>query len=176
MKNIVAIIPARGGSKGIPRKNIKKINGKPLLEYTAKSALKCESLSRVILSTEDSEIMELGLKLGLEVPFTRPKILARDDTPGLDVIRHAVSQLNQDENYIPDIIVVLQPTSPLRSSKHIEEALELFMDGDADSLVSVTEVEHNMNPYSVMKLNNNGTISAFLEYDEKKNLRHQFKP
>tara|TARA_S200000501_G_scaffold156038_1_gene147295 strand:- start:4664 stop:5374 length:711 start_codon:yes stop_codon:yes gene_type:complete len=175
MKNIVAIIPARGGSKGILRKNIREIAGKPLLEYTAKSAIESKSFSRIILSTEDNEIKELGLKLGLEVPFDRPDSLATDYAPGIEVIKHAIKTLEKREKYRAEIIVVLQPTSPLRTSKHIRDAIKLFENHDVDSLVSVAKVEHNVNPYSVMKLNKDGTVSPFLDYDEKKNLR-QLKP
>jgi len=175
MNNIVGIIPARGGSKGIPRKNIRKLAGKPLLAYTADAALGSKLLSRIILSTEDEEIKQLGLKLRLDVPFVRPADLAEDKTPGLSVIQHAVRTLEVEENYCCDIIVVLQPTSPLRTSQHIDEALNIFLSDNADSLVSVTEVDHNLNPYSVMRLKEDGTIEPFLEYDENKNLR-QLKP
>lgn len=175
MNNIIGIIPARGGSKGIPRKNIKKLAGKPLLSYTAEAAHRSKLLTRIVLSTEDEEIKQLGLDLGLDVPFMRPAKLAEDDTPGVSVIKHAVDTLEKEENYYPDVIVVLQPTSPLRTSEHIDEALNIFLSNDADSLVSITEVSHNMNPYSVMRLNDNGTIKQFLDYDEKNNLR-QLKP
>jgi CMP-N-acetylneuraminic acid synthetase len=170
---ILAVIPARGGSKGILHKNIKQLGGKPLLAYTAEAALNSKKLNRVILSTEDNEIIQVGLDLALDVPFIRPAELAQDNTPGLPVIQHAVRTLGDEENYRPDIIVVLQPTSPLRTAQHIDEALEVFMNGDADSLVSVTEVPHNMNPYSVMQTQEDGTIVPFLDYDERKNLRQQ---
>ena len=114
----------------------------------------------------------MGLDLGLEVPFVRPYELAQDDTPGLPVIKHAVHTLEAKENYLPDIIVVLQPTSPLRTSKHIDEALEIFLKNEADSLVSVTQVPHNMNPYSVMHLEHDN-LKPFLEFDETRNIRQQ---
>ena len=126
MNNIIGIIPARGGSKGIPCKNIKKLAGKPLLSYTAEAAHRSKLLTRIVLSTEDEEIKQLGLDLGLDVPFMRPAKLAEDDTPGVSVIRHAVDTLEREENYYPDVIVVLQPTSPLRTSEHIDEALNIF--------------------------------------------------
>ena len=171
--NILAIIPARGGSKSIPRKNIRELAGKPLLAYTAEAALQSQALSRVVLSTEDKEIREIGLRLGLEAPFVRPMELAQDDTPTLPVIQHTVKRLEEMESYKTDIIVVLQPTSPLRSSRHIDESLELFLNSNVDSLVSVVEVPHNMNPYSIMQLQEDGRIKPFLEYDERKNLRQQ---
>lgn len=173
-KEILAIIPARGGSKGIPRKNIHLVAGKPLLWYTANAALKSKYISRCVLSTEDEEIAELGEKLGLEVPFLRSEKLARDDTPGIDVIQSVVEELHRIDDYSPDTILILQPTSPLRRWTHIDEAIELYLDGDADSLVSVVDVPHQYNPYSVMQLNGE-YIKAFLSYPERDNLR-QKKP
>jgi CMP-N,N'-diacetyllegionaminic acid synthase len=172
---ILALIPARGGSKRIPQKNIKIFSGNPLLAYTAKASLNSSLLTRVVLTTDDEEIRKIGLSMGLEAPFLRPKELAEDDTPSLPVIMHAVKFLEENENYRPDIIVILQTTSPLRTSTHIDDAVNIFLESKADSLVSVTEVPHNMNPYSVMKLQKNGTIKPFLKYDENNNLS-QKKP
>ena len=174
-KEILTVIPARGGSKGIPRKNIKDLAGKPLLAYTAEAALNSKRLGRIILSTDDDEIKKVGYSLGLEVPFDRPSELAQDYSTGTLVIQHAVRTFEELEHYCPEVIVVLQPTSPLRTSKHIDDALEIFQKNKADSLVSVTEVPHNMNPYSVMKLEKDGMVKPFLNYDENKNLR-QMKP
>lgn len=175
MPEILAIVPARGGSKGIPRKNIKRLCGKPLLAYTAEAALNSKYICRTVLSTEDREIALVGKDLGLDVPFMRPVDLAQDDTPALPVFQHALNQLSQVESYQPDIIVVLQPTSPLRLSQHVDEALESFLEAEADSLVSVVDVPHNMNPYSVMELGKDGYLSNFMEFDELTNLR-QLKP
>lgn len=172
---ILALIPARGGSKRIPQKNIKIFSGNPLLAYTVKASLNSSLLTRVVLTTDDEEIRKIGLSMGLEAPFLRPKELAEDDTPSLPVIMHAVKFLEENENYRPDIIVILQTTSPLRTSTHIDDAVKIFLESKADSLVSVTEVPHNMNPYSVMKLQKNGTIKPFLKYDENNNLS-QKKP
>lgn len=172
---ILALIPARGGSKRIPRKNIKIFSGNPLLSYTARASLKSSLLDRVVLTTDDEEIRNIGLSMGIEAPFLRPKELAKDNTPSLPVIIHALEFLEESENYKPDIIVILQTTSPLRTSKHIDDAVKIFLESDADSLVSVTEVPHNMNPYSVMKLQEDGTIKPFLKYDENNNLS-QKKP
>ena len=173
--NIICIIPARGGSKGIPRKNIRKIGGKPLLHYTATAALESSFISRVVLTTDDDEIMELGVKLGLEVPFKRPANLATDMSPGLPVIQHAVKSIFKAETDYPDQIIVLQPTSPLRTAKHIDEAIHLFSRSNCDSLVSVTEVSHNQNPFSIMELTEKNLLKPFLKYDENKNIR-QKKP
>lgn len=174
-KEILTVIPARGGSKGIPRKNIKDLAGRPLLAYTAEAALNSKRLGRVILSTDDDEIKKVGFSLGLEVLFTRPSKLAQDYTPGTPVIQHAVKIFEEQTHYCPEVIVVLQPTSPFRTSKHIDEAVEIFHQKKADSLVSMTEVPHNMNPYSIMKLKKDGMVEPFLDYDENKNIR-QKKP
>lgn len=172
---VLAIIPARGGSKGIPRKNIRKLAGRPLLAYTAEAALQSRLLNKIILSTEDDEIAQIGKDLGLEVPFMRPMKLAQDDTPSLLVFQHVLRELEKREAYIPDLVVILQPTSPFRTSRNIDEALFLLIESKADAVVSVVEVPHNMNPFSIMKLKVDGTLHPFLPYNEKKNIR-QLKP
>ncbi len=172
---VLAIIPARGGSKGIPFKNIKLLNGIPLLEYTTSSAIKSKFINRIVLSTDEKKIAELGIHLGVEVPFLRPHYLAKDDTPSLPVFINTLQELQKVDGYKPDIIIILQPTSPLRSSKHIDEALELYLSSNCDSLVSICEVPHNMNPFSVMKCNSENILENFLDFDESNNLR-QKKP
>ena len=173
-EEILAIIPARGGSKGIPKKNMVLLAGKPLIQYTIDAAKGSKLITRIILTSDDNEIIEYCKKQGIEVPFKRPSDLAKDDTPMIDVIIHAIRYLEEKENYKPDIIILLQPTSPLRTSKHIDEALEKLINSDADSIVSVVEVPHQFNPYSVMKLED-GYLKHFLPYDERKNIR-QLKP
>lgn len=172
---ILGIIIARGGSKGIPGKNIKKLLGKPLIAHTIEEALKSKLISRLIVSTDNIEIAKIGKDYGAEVPFNRPKNLSADDTPGLPVITHAVRFMEKNFFYSPDLIIVLQPTSPQRRVEHIDQALNLFVNSDADSVISVTEAPHNSNPYSVMNLENDGSINNFLDYDELNNLR-QKKP
>lgn len=135
--NIIAIIPARGGSKGIPRKNIKELDGKPLIAYIIETALKVEELDRVIVSTEDEEIAEVAKKYGAEVPFCRPKELSEDTTPTLPVLQHVVKHLEED--YKPDIIVLLYATSPLVRAERVSEAIEMLKDGGFDSVLSVVE-------------------------------------
>src|ERR1043166_8417625 len=119
---VLAIITARGGSKGIPRKNIRLLAGKPLLQYTAEAALAAKQLERVILSTEDEEIAQVGKICGLEVPFLRPPELARDDTPTLPVLQHAVNALEKTGARF-DAICLLQPTAPLRQSNDIDACM-----------------------------------------------------
>jgi len=137
--NIVAIIPARGGSKGIPRKNIKEVCGKPLIAHIVETALKVRELDRVIVSTEDKEIAEIAQKWGAEVPFLRPKELARDETPTLPVLQHAVKYLEEMENYRPDIVVLLYATSPLLRAERVSEAIKMLKNGGFDSVLSVVE-------------------------------------
>ncbi|MHA1284530.1 MAG: acylneuraminate cytidylyltransferase family protein [Promethearchaeota archaeon] len=151
-KIFLGIITARGGSKGIPRKNIKKLAGKPLIEYTFDAVKGSKLLDRCIVSSEDEEIIKFSLSKNIEVPFIRPKELAKDDTPSIDVLIHALNYLKKKENYIPDYVVTLQPTSPLRTSKDIDNSIRLILeDEQADSLVSGVEVPHRFNPYSLMQ-------------------------
>lgn len=135
----VAIIPARGGSKGIPRKNIKELCGKPLIGHIIETALNVEEIDRVIVSTEDAEIAEVAKKFGAEVPFIRPDELAEDETPTLPVLKHTIKYLEENENYNPDIVVLLYATSPLLSHERISEGFELLKEGDFDSVLSVVE-------------------------------------
>ena len=140
---ILGVITARGGSKTIPRKNIKLLAGKPLIAWTIEAARQSHVLERVIVSTDDERIAAISRKWGAEVPFLRPKKLAEDDTPTFPVLKHAVSFLKSSKGYIPDVVVLLQPTSPLRSAKHIRQAVSLFQKTQADSVVSVCLAEHN---------------------------------
>ena len=148
VSNIIGLIPARGGSKGIPRKNLATLAGKPLIQYTFEAALGSKALDRVILSTEDEEIAELGNSLGIEVPFTRPKSLATDEASTRAVLRHALKWLEDHEGHTPEVLVTLQPTSPLRRAYHIDEAIREFQERDVDSVVSVTPVSEH--PYEVV--------------------------
>ena len=150
--NLLAIIPARGGSKGIPRKNLAPVAGRPLLAWTCRAALESRLLSRVILSTEDSDIAEKGREFGVEVPFLRPAELARDETPTLPVIRHALEFLAQREDCHPDAIVLLQPTAPLRRAEHIDGAVSRMRETGADAVVGVSPVPAHFHPYWVFDL------------------------
>lgn len=152
MKNILGLIPARGGSKGIPRKNIVPLAGRPLLAYTCEAACDSQILSRVILSTDDEEIAEIGRKFGVEAPFLRPQELAQDDTPSLAVARHVIEWLMTHEGWEAEILVLLQPTSPLRQSYHINAALGLLEETNADTVVSVVPVPHRFSPFAIMEL------------------------
>lgn len=170
---ILGLIPARGGSKSIPNKNITLLAGRPMLAYTCEAALASQYLKRIILSTDDPTIAEVGRKCGVEVPFLRPSKLAQDETPMLDVVRHVLNWLQEKEGYKPDIIVLLQPTSPLRKAEHIDAAVNILIKSGAESVVSVIEVPHQFNPVSVMRLEN-GKLVSFLPSPSI--LRRQDKP
>ncbi|MCJ7700734.1 MAG: acylneuraminate cytidylyltransferase family protein [Anaerolineales bacterium] len=172
--NILGIIPARGGSKGIPCKNIIPLAGKPLVAYTCEAARGSTKLTRVILNTDSPEIAEVGREYGVDVPFFRPQHLAEDDTPILPVIQHTIGWLENNADFYTDIVVLLQPTSPLRTALHIDTAVELMLDSLADTVVSVIVVPHNFNPVSVMRQDDRGYLTPFLKGELI--LRRQDKP
>jgi len=145
-RSVLGLVPARGGSKGIPRKNIRTMAGTPLLVYTARAALKAASLSRILLSTDDPEIAAVGRSAGLEVPFLRPAELSLDSTPMLQVVLHAIAWVRAcGLDY--DAICVLQPTSPLRSAATIDRCVSLLWERDVDSVISVRPVPPEYNPH-----------------------------
>jgi CMP-N,N'-diacetyllegionaminic acid synthase len=147
-KRIMAIIPARGGSKGIPRKNIKPLRSKPLISYSIEQAKKSKYINKVVVSTEDDEIAEISKKYGAEI-IKRPDKLAKDETPTIDVVFH-VLEILKAKNYNPEIVVLLQPTSPLRNAEDIDNAIELFLNKECESVVSVCKFEHP--PYWSFKI------------------------
>jgi CMP-N-acetylneuraminic acid synthetase len=154
---IIGLIPARGGSKGIPGKNIAPCAGRPLLAYTAEAALAAQCLDRVMLSTDDAGIASVGRECGLEVPFLRPAELATDKANSLSVIVHALDWL-ESQGGVADAIVLLQPTSPLRTAHHIREAVNLFQTQKPDALVSVVEVPHRYHPNALMRLEQDALV------------------
>ncbi len=137
--SILAIIPARGGSKRVPGKNIRKLAGKPLIAYTIEQAFASKYINRVVVSTEDKKIGEVAARYQAEV-IKRPEKLARDDTPSLEVLQHTLRHLEETEGYLPELVVLLQPTSPLRLADDIDSAIEKLLKADCDSVVSVCEV------------------------------------
>ena len=157
---VLGLVPARGGSKGVPRKNVKMLAGRPLLEYTARAAAASGVLDRVVLSTDSEEIAEVGTRVGLEVPFMRPAALAADDTPMLAVVRHAIEALDE-RGWRAEIVVLLQPTSPLRRPEHVSAAVRLLRDTNADSVVTVVELPRHLSPDYVMKIED-GRLRPFL--------------
>ena len=172
---ILSIIPARGGSKGIPKKNIKLLRSRPLLAYTADASLNSQYITRHILSTDNEQIAQTGRDYGLEVPFMRPSYLATDDSPSIDCFQYTLRQLMLQEDYEPDLLVILQPTSPLRTATHVDEAIRLFLKTDCDSLVSIVEVPHNTSPLSAMKRDSEGYVTSLVDPSQARYQR-QMKP
>lgn len=172
-QKILAVITARGGSKGVPQKNIRPLLGKPLIAYTIQSALQSKTLNRTIVSTDDETIAHISKQYGAEVPFVRPKQLATDTATSLSVLQHAVRYLADKEDYLADIIVCLQPTSPLRSAEDIDQAVNLCLSTGTDSVVSLCQAEHH--PYWMKKVVG-GRVYSLMEEDDKRYTRRQDLP
>jgi CMP-N,N'-diacetyllegionaminic acid synthase len=160
VSRVLGIVPARGGSKGLPGKNVRPLAGRPLIDYTARAAIESGVLDRTILSTDSAEIADAGRRAGLEVPFLRPAALAQDDSPMLPVLQHAIGALAA-EGWVADVIVLLQPTSPLRRPSHIRDVVTLLRDTGADSVVTVVEVPRHLSPDYVMRIDE-GVLRPFL--------------
>lgn len=139
--SIISIIPARGGSKGIPLKNLKILNGKPLLDYSVSASLNSKLINKTIVSTDNQQILLRAEKLGANV-VKRPKKLSTDSASIESTILHCLSYLKNNDNYVPDTIVLLQNTSPLRTVKHIDDAIKLFLENRYDSLLSGYHSHH----------------------------------
>jgi CMP-N,N'-diacetyllegionaminic acid synthase len=154
---LLALIPARGGSKGVPRKNIKLLGGKPLLWYSYESARESGLFTEIVLSTEDTEIAETGKRLGMMVPFIRPAEFATDAAKSIDVVNHAIDEMAK-LGYTYDAVVLLQPTSPFREKGILNKALQAFIDTQADSLVSVRKVPHQFNPHWLFEADENNLL------------------
>lgn len=174
MTKILGIIPARGGSKGIPGKNIRMLGGKPLIHYAAKAARDSGLVDRLILTTDSPEIADAGKSLGIEVPFIRPAHLAQDDTPMFPVIDHAL-QFVENEGWQAEIILLLQPTAPLRKAKHLQTAVRILIGTKCDAVASVVEVPQHYAPDFVLKLEE-GKLKPFLEGGERVTRRQDTRP
>ncbi|MFQ5833192.1 MAG: N-acetylneuraminate synthase family protein [Candidatus Thorarchaeota archaeon] len=171
---VMAVIPARSGSKGVKNKNLKMLAGLPLICWTIKAALASQLVDRVFLSTDSTEIAKVAGECGAEVPFLRPENLAQDDTPTAPVIRHAIEWFEKESGYTPEIIVTLQPTSPLRTSSDIDDAIRLLVsDESADSVVGLCETKSH--PYWTRKIDDNYVV-PFIETDRDYNLRQDLPP
>lgn len=159
--NVLGLILARGGSKSIPRKNIKLLGGKPLLAWTVERAKASRALDRLILSTDDREIAEVGKRLGAEVPFLRPANLAEDGTPDYPVFVHALEWLWENEQWRPDYIVHLRPTHPFRKTEHIDCAIELLSEHpEADAVWTVGQPP--VTPYKAFRVDEQGFLAPLL--------------
>ncbi len=171
---VLAIIPARGGTKRLPGKNIACIAGKPLIAWTIEAANACPMIERVVVTTDDPKIAGTATKYGAEVPFLRPAILAKDDTPDAPVCRHTLDWLAQNEDYHPDILIWLRPTCPLRRIVDIEGALSKLINSDHPCVRSVSVVQHH--PFWMKRIER-GRLIRFLEgYDENTYYQKQKLP
>jgi N-acylneuraminate cytidylyltransferase/CMP-N,N'-diacetyllegionaminic acid synthase len=159
-KSVLAIIPARGGSKGLPGKNIKKLCGKPLIAWTIEQAKSCSDIDRIVVSTDDKNIADIAKKYGTKVPFMRPAKLASETALTIDAIFHAISWLKEHEDDQPEYILLLQPTSPLRTREDIDGAIKTLKDKNARAVVSVCETHHH--PWWSNTLPENSNMKDFL--------------
>ena len=151
---ILAVIPARGGSKGVPNKNIKELLGKPLIAYTIEQAQASKYIDRTIVSTDSPAIADIAVSYGAEVPFLRPEELATDQSGTIDVLVHAIDWLEKNENYKFDILVLLHATTPLREPADIDHSIELLVENGAENVFTVTEAHRN--PYfNMVEIRNN---------------------
>ena len=149
---ILGLIPARGGSKGVPRKNVKPLGGQPLIAYSIQSGLQAKGLSMVMVSTDDEEIAEVAKTHGAEVPFLRPPALAADKSPTLDAVVHCLETLAQQGHHF-DAVCLLQPTTPFRTDGFVDDCIDHFINSGCDALVSVLEVPKTYNPHWTFEAN-----------------------
>lgn len=170
--NYYAIIPARGGSKRLPGKNIALLNKKPLIAYTIEAAISSKKLSRSIVSTDNEEIASVAKQFGAEVPFLRPTELAQDKSSVLDALNHALAHLERQGDRI-DAVVLLQPTSPFRTGEHIDEAIALFESSDADTVTAVCNAREH--PYYAWTVEN-GRLQPFFSLEKQMKARQDLPP
>jgi CMP-N,N'-diacetyllegionaminic acid synthase len=172
---VLAIIPARGGSKGIKRKNLQLINQIPLIAHTIEASNKSNLINRMIVSTDDEEIADISKKYGADVPFMRPEKYATDEAKSIDVVLHALNKCSEQFKEQYDYLVLLQPTSPFRNFIHIDSAIQMLIDDDnAESLISVKEVPNECNPYYIYKIFDNSYCQPLIESNEI--IRRQEQP
>lgn len=169
-EDCLAVIPARGGSKGIPNKNIKLLGQKTLIEYSIHAALESKYVQEVVVTTDSPSIAEIARNGGASVPFLRPSDLASDTARSIDAVKHAVRFYEEELNRYFSYIILLQPTSPLRLASDIDRAFEMFLQNHADSLQSVVEVD--IHPY-LLRTINQGKLSAYLSNEADHHKRRQ---
>jgi len=161
--NILAVIPARGGSKGVPLKNLRKIGGVPIVELTARVASSVACIDRTVVSTDHEGIAESAIKGGADAPFRRPEKISGDRISDLQVLTHAVLEMEKQDNKIYDVIVMLQPTSPLRTKEHIIDSIEMLVNNNYDSVWTVSETDSKSHPLKQLTI----TDGVLDYYDDK---------
>ncbi len=171
MIETIAIIPARGGSKGVPHKNLAKVAGKPLVTWCIETALATPQISRVVVSTDDQAIADSARRAGADVPFARPPGLATDNATSIDTLIHAVEWLSDNENVRPELILLMQPTAPLVTTSDIEQIVGLIYEKNADAAVSVCPAHQH--PYWIKRMEQDGKISDFITVTDRKSQRQE---
>ncbi|MBI1999165.1 MAG: acylneuraminate cytidylyltransferase family protein [Parcubacteria group bacterium] len=171
-KKILGVITARGGSKGIPGKNIKELGGKPLIAHTIEAAKKSALLTRCIVSTDDENIAEISREYGADIPFMRPAELAQDNSTSMEVVQHALETLTNDFGEEYDYLMILQPTSPLRTADDIDACIRIAVDTDAGSVMSMKELD-DFSPKKMKKIENGVILPYFEEQEGKESSRRQ---
>ncbi len=166
-KKVLAIIPARGGSKGIKLKNIKKINGIPLIAYTAKIISKAKFIDRAVVSTDNKKIRDVSVQFGLDCPFIRPKKLSGHRVPDMPVLSHALKKLEKIDNVRYEIILMLQPTSPYRSKSILQKAINLLEEKKYDAVWSVSKIDNKFHENKQLKQDENGFLSYASSHGKK---------
>jgi CMP-N-acetylneuraminic acid synthetase len=159
--NVLALVPARGGSKGIPRKNLQLLGGRPLVAHAVTAGLQARVVTRVVCSTDDPEIAAAARDAGAEVPFLRPAELAQDTTEDLPVFVHALDWLAERDNWIPELVVNLRPTSPLRTARHVDDAVRLLLETGSDSVKAICLARQH--PHKMWLRQPDSTIEPFLK-------------
>jgi CMP-N,N'-diacetyllegionaminic acid synthase len=162
--DILGLILARGGSKSIPHKNTISVGGKPLIAWSILAAKQSKPPLRVIVSTDDEEIASISRQWGAETPFLRPPELSRDETPSIDAVLHALDWVEENEHHLPDFLVLLQATSPLRSGDDVSNVISMAYEKNADAVVSIAPCQEH--PYIMMSLDTEGHLSPFIKLDE----------
>ncbi len=174
---ILGIIPARAGSKGIPNKNIVNLAGKPLIAYTIYAAKKSKLITNLLVSTDSKKIAEVAKRYGADVPFLRPKKLAKDKSPMVPVVQHAINFLEKKNKEIFDYIVLLQPTSPLKTTQDIDSAIKMLIKTNADNVYSVTRLTQNTyHPLRIKKIEKNNNVMPFCSQSEVEGVQRQSLP
>lgn len=171
---VLAVIPARAGSRGVPGKNNALVAGKPLITWTIEAARQSGCLDRIVVTTDGDEIARVADQAGAEVPFRRPAALARDDTPGMEAILHCVTWLEEFQAYCPELVMVLQPTTPLRTAEDVAAGLRLLTQQPADSVVSVCEAAHH--PCWMKRRLPDGRLEDFLPQESVPARRQDLPP
>jgi len=169
---MLAVIPARGGSKGLPGKNVKKLAGKPLIAYTIEAALSSKEVTQIVISTDDEEIANVCSKYDVEIPFMRPEVLASDNALIVDTYTYTVDRINKEQNKNYQNMIALLPTCPLRNGNDIDSAVKIFKEKEADSVISYYEAPHPVQWYRY--IDNNGVLrSVFQESDRLANRQEE---